>query len=267
MGGLLDYPLPVIFIASVIVFVCASEIGHRFGALIEERENVATLEGAMLGLLALILGFTFSMALARFEARREALLTEANAIGTAALRARLLPAPQSEESLKLFHEYARLRLDLFKQTGTAPALDAVIARSNRIQEELWQRAKTVAAKDNAMVPAGIFIEALNVTFDSQAARLAAFRNRVPAVVYVALYGIACAVTGFAGFASGVAKRFWRPPVYLTAVLVAAVILLIEDVDQPGEGFIVVSQQPMIDTEKAIASYIGEAPRPAAKGGR
>jgi hypothetical protein len=267
MGRLLEYPLPIIFVASVIVFACASEFGHRFGVHQDERENVATLEGAMLGLLALILGFTFSMALARFEARRDALLTEANAIGTAALRARLLPSPQADESLKLFRDYAQLRLDLFKQPERGSDLNAIIGRSNKIQEALWLQAKTAAAHDNAMVPTGLFIEALNLTFDSQATRLAALRNRVPEIVYAALYGIACGVMGFAGFASGVAKRLWRPPVYLTAVLVATVILLIEDIDRPGEGFIIVSQQPMIDTAQSIASYISEMSPPAAKGAR
>jgi hypothetical protein len=75
-------------------------------------ENVSTLEGAVLGLLALMIGFTFAMALSRFESRRDAVLSEANSIGTTALRARLLPAPERAEALKLLQEYVQVRLGL-----------------------------------------------------------------------------------------------------------------------------------------------------------
>ena len=95
-----DYPLLVIFAVSLVVILGASEIGRWLGARSARhgQDSVATLEGAILGLLALMIGFTFAMALSRFEARRDALLNEANAIGTTALRARLLPAPHNTEA-------------------------------------------------------------------------------------------------------------------------------------------------------------------------
>jgi hypothetical protein len=80
--------------------------------------NVSTLEGAVLGLLALMIGFTFSMALSRFEVRRNAVLNEANAIGTTALRARLLPDPYRAETIKLLREYVKLRLDITQRPGS-----------------------------------------------------------------------------------------------------------------------------------------------------
>jgi len=266
MAQLLDYPLPVIFAVSIVALVGATEIGHRLGLRQETQGNVTTLEASMLGLLALMLGFTFSMALTRFDARRDALLSEANSIGTAALRARLLPTPHDSESLKLFRDYIQVRLDLFSRR---PILDSdiqkAIVRSNEIQNALWLQAKTVAAKNDAMVPTGLFIQALNETFDNQEKRLTALRNRVPEVVFFALYGIACAVMGFAGFASGVDKRSWRLPIYLSSFLVASVILLIEDLDRPVAGLVVVNQQPMIDVANAITS--GEAGKPKLENSR
>jgi hypothetical protein len=265
MPGFLNSPLLVIFTVSVIAFACAIEIGHRLGVGQEREANVTTLEASMLGLLALMLGFTFSMALTRFDARRDALLSEANAIGTAALRARLLPSPHDSQSLQLFRDYVQVRLTLFSHSPSGADLDEVVIRSNKLQDALWRQAKAVAVNNNAMVPTGLFIQALNETFDNQEKRLTALRNHVPAVVYFALYGIAWAVMGFAGFASGVDKRSWRMPVYLTAAVVAFVILLIEDLDQAGAGFIVVNQQPMLDVANAISSYPIEASQPAAKG--
>ena len=143
MFDLNDYALLPIFLVSSVLILAASEIGRRLGVHARRRggDNVTTLEGAMLGLLALMIGFTFAMALSLFEARRDAVLSEANAIGTTALRARLLPAPHSGEVLKLLREYVQIRLDITKRVPSQTELDAAIARSNAIQEALWQQAK------------------------------------------------------------------------------------------------------------------------------
>ncbi len=84
-----DYPLSVIFLVGIVLIVAAIEVGRRLGVRAAGRggDDVSTLEGAMLGLLALMIGFTFAIAQSRFEVRRSAVLSEANAIGTTALRA------------------------------------------------------------------------------------------------------------------------------------------------------------------------------------
>jgi hypothetical protein len=139
-------------------------------------ENVSTLEGAVLGLLALMIGFTFAMALSRFESRRDAVLSEANSIGTTALRARLLPAPERAEALKLLQEYVQVRLGFAHDGATLSEFDAAIGRSNAIQEALWQQAKAVVAKDNSVMPTGLFIESLNEMTDNQERHLTAIRD-------------------------------------------------------------------------------------------
>jgi len=260
MASMIDFAtvsLPAILFASIAVLLAAAEIGHHFGSRAVGEANVSTLEAAILGLMALMIGFTFSMALSRFDARRDAVLNEANAIGTAALRARLLPAPHDAESVRLLRDYARIRLDFTGSVMTPGDADAAIARSNDIQEALWSRAKAVAAKDSAMVPAGIYIQSLNEVFDNQQKRLTAWRNRVPNIVFFALYAIAAVSLGFTGYASGLEARRWRLPVYIMSVLAAGVILLIQDIDRPGAGFISVSQQPMIDTAASLAGYVAK----------
>ena len=108
-----EYGLLTIFVVSVVVMFAASEIGRRFGGFARGRgrDNDATLEAAVLGLLALMISFSFAMALSLFEARRDAVLNEANAIGTTALRARLLPAPHDAQTVKLLRQYVQIRLD------------------------------------------------------------------------------------------------------------------------------------------------------------
>jgi hypothetical protein len=199
-----DYSLLTIFLVSVVVLVAATEAGRLLGVRAAGRggDDVSTLEAAVLGLLALMIGFTFAMALSRFDARHDAVVNEANAIGTTALRARLLPAPHNQESIKLLQEYVRIRLDITQRMPSTDELNAAIARSNGIQEALWQQAKIVAAKDKGMVPTGLFIQTLNEMIDNQGKRLDAFRNRVPNIVLLALYGVAVIAGAFAGYANG-----------------------------------------------------------------
>jgi hypothetical protein len=256
MMDLYDLSLLTIFLIGLAVILAVSEVGHWFGTRLASRggENVSTLESAVMGVLALLIGFTFAMALSRFEARRDAVLNEANSIGTTALRARLLPEPHRTESLKLLREYVKLRLDVTERLATRMDVEAAIDRSNALQEALWQQAKAMAAKDNGFVPTGLFIQSLNETIDHQAKRLAAFRNRVPNIVLVSLFALAAVAGGFAGYASGLDSHRTRLPVYLTGLLVAVVIILILDLDRPTSGFIRVSQQPMIDTAASIAAF-------------
>ena len=248
--------LPVIFAVSLVLILGAGEIGHRLGVRAAPRgaAGVATLEGAILGLLALMIGFTFSMALSRFEARRDGAVVEAAAIGTTALRARLLPAPHDRESIRLLRQYVQVRLDLLPGTPGQAEVNRAIALSNRLQEALWQQAKAVVAKDNGMVPTGLFIQSLNEMIDDQEKRLSAMANRLPIVVIAALYAISIVGVGFAGYGSGVESKRTRMPVYITGILVAAMVLLIQDLDRPGSGFIRVSQQPIVNAAAAIAAF-------------
>ena len=203
-----------------------------------------------------MIGFSFAIALSRFEARRDAVLNEANAIGTTALRARLLPAPYDAEALKSLRDYVQLRLDLTQRVASASDVKAAIGRSNEIQETLWRNAMALAAKDTGMVPTGLFIQSLNEMIDNQGKHLEATRGRVPNIVFVALYGVAVVAFTLAGYANGLLEeRRVRLPVYVMAVLVSAVILLIQDLDRPTVGSIRVSQQPMIDTAAAIGAYV------------
>ncbi len=254
--GVNDYHLLPIFLISLIVLLSATEFGRWLGARApdEGADEVLTLQGAILGLLALMIAFTFAMALSRFEGRRDAVLNEANAIGTTALRARLLPEPHNTETLKLLREYVQIRLDITQRVPTPEEFSAAVSRSAEIHEALWQQAKAMAAKDNGIVPTGLFIQSLNELIDDQEKRLTALRNRVPNVVLLALYGVAAVAGAFSGYAGGLGRRSSRLPTYVIIFLISAVILLIQDLDRPSTGFITTSQQPMIDTAAAIAKY-------------
>jgi Protein of unknown function (DUF4239) len=258
MRHLNDYPLLLVFFVGVLIILLTSEFGWRLGARAEGRGvsgNVSALEQSFLGLLALMIGFTFLMALTRFEIRREAVLNEANAIGTTALRARLLPEPHRTESLKLLREYAQIRIDYIPTGKSFAELPSAVNRSNQIQEALWQQVKALSAKDSAMVPTGLFIQALNEMIDNQGKRLAALRNDIPDIVWLSLFLIAAVGCGFAAYASRLDPLRTRLPVVITAVLISAVIFVILDLDRPNVGFITISQKPMIDTVASLSAFI------------
>jgi len=252
-----DFPLLAVFLVGLGVVLIATEAGRRLGMRIGHRgdDNFNTLEAAIIGMLALMIGFTFAMALARFDSRRDAVMDEANAIGTTALRARMLPAPHDRQVLEFLRDYVKVRLDLTRRVVTRADLENTITRSNELHEALWREAMTVAVVNNAMVPTGLFIQALNEMIDNQGKRLAAVRNHVPDVVILTLFGVAAIASAFSGFARGQIRQRSLIPSYIVALLICGVILLILDLDRPSAGFIEVSQQPMIDTAASIDSYL------------
>lgn len=256
MFDLSNYPLAVIFFIGLASIMAMSEIGWQLGTRTKGRtgSNFSTMESAMLGLLALMLAFTFSMALTRFEARRDAVLTEANAIGTTALRARLLPEPQRSETLKLLREYVQIRLEIVKSGTSLADHTPAVVRSNALQEALWQQAKAMTAIDREPVPTGLFIQSLNEMIDDQGKRLSALRNRIPNSVLITLFGIVAVAGAFASYGNARDVERTRLPIYVMVLLVSAVIFLIMDLDRPSAGFITNSQQPMIDLAASIASF-------------
>jgi hypothetical protein len=251
---LANYPLWAIFIVSLILVLGSGEIGRMIGVRVRAKGETSTLDASILGLLALIIGFTFAMALARADARREAVVSEANSIGTTALRARLLPAPHNFEVLKLLREYVQFRVDLTRGPVTREAASAVVEKSNAIHESLWQQAKSVMARDSAVVPTGLFIQSLNEMIDNHTKRVSAVTNNVPNIVLLTLYGVAMVATAFSGYARGAPSPSGRISLYVAGAIVCIVILQIQDLDRTGRGLITISQQPMIDLAASLKSY-------------
>ena len=266
MLDLNDYSLFAIFPVSLIVILGAGEVGHWLGerAALRGAPRVSTLEGAILGLLALMIGFTFAMALSRFEARRDGV-----AEGSEFDRHHRAARPPAAGAVRQGgpEALAQLRAASARSRRRAPypaGAQATIDRSNAIQEALWQQAKAVAAEDNAMVPTGLFFQSLNEMIDDQEKRLAAANNRLPIIVLVALYGVAIVAIGFAGYGAGCRRIEIAIAGLLTGMLVAAMVLLIQDIDRPGAGFIRVSQQPMINaaaTHRRLSRLAASMKRP------
>ena len=238
--------------------VLSIEAGYRFGRRAEQRNNdssrahVGAIQASLLGVLALLLGFTFSLSLQRFDSRSEAVIEEANAIGTAYLRAQLLADSIRGEVQTLLRRYVDLRV----QTGTVPLnheaeRQALIAKTNRLLNELWRYARRAAEEDGRAVSAGLFIQSLNELIDAYGRRDAALSRHVPEVVLFLLYGTFLMTGGVVGYAAGVGGH--RPSIvtYILVILIVVLTFIIIDLDRPRRGLIQVNQSSLVDLGMAI----------------
>jgi hypothetical protein len=251
----LDFiPLWAVFVGSLASSLIAAEIGYRLGharhrrAEHEKEPTVGGIVAAELGLLAFLLAFTFGLAASRFEARREALLDEANAIGTTFLRAKMLPEPERTEVQQLLREYVDVRLAAVQ----AGQLESGVQQSTEIHDELWKRATSAAEKDPRSVPTGLFIQALNDLIDLHAKRLVVgIRSRIPITVWLVLFTVAVLSFGSLGYSGGLTGSRRSPAELTLALTFAFVMWMVVDLDRPQEGFLRVSQQPMIELRSSM----------------
>jgi hypothetical protein len=252
-GRLDSVPLWVLFVATVALVFLAVEGGYRFGRYrhVHEPEKdapVGAMVGAMLGLLAFMLAFTFGLAASRFDARRMAVLNEANAVGTTYLRAGLLPEPHRAQIRRMLREYVDVRLQATQPKKVADAL----SRSTELHAELWAEATEVAGIDQRSIVTGLFIQSLNEVIDLHATRvLLGLRSRIPAIVWIALVFVAMVTMSTMGYQEGLADTRRSPASLALVVTFSAVLLLTVDLDRLHEGFLRVSQQSLIDLQQSL----------------
>lgn len=213
-----------------VVQALAREIGYVLGARHRasssaEPEGVGVLVGSMLALLAFVLALTLSFATERYEERMAGTLAEANAIGTAWLRAGTIDTPQSREIAGLLVEYTKLRADYVRAPAHAPTLDAISQRTSELQTQIWGLASTLAHQRPDPVVA-LLLAALNETFDASTAERFAFEKRLPIPVFWLLIGMSLISMGALGYQLGLRRTRLR---LLSVLLTAMWTLVIVDI--------------------------------------
>ena len=204
---------------------------------------------AVLGLLALLMGFTFSLAVERFDARRLLVLEEANAIGTAYLRAQLLAEPHRSRMTHLLVRYTDNRIALAKAPPGRAA--PMLAVNDALLTDIWA-ATSAAFEDIKGLPfSSTYLESVNALIDLDASRKAARAARVPPEVFAVLILYMAVTAGVLGYVlKGVRGRLSGG--FLLALLTLSLILVL-DIDRPVGGGIFESQRPMEDLQKSLAS--------------
>ena len=222
-------------------------IRHRLGENFADAP-IGSLVGALLGLLAFILTFTFGMATSRFDARRQLLLDEVNAIGTSALRAETLPEPERSECLALFRNYVDLRVEAIHHPDRVMR---ALAASDSLQSELWAHAVSVSQSMNTPIVA-LFLSSLNEVIDLQTSRKTiALLYRIPGAIWIGLGVVTLLAMGAVGFHFGISgKPHWGLSLVL-GLTFSTVILLITMLDRPQQNILKVNQGAMIELQQKL----------------
>lgn len=253
----------LLFASMALAIEAGVRIGLRTTAAANEatKSHVNAIQGSILGILALLLGFTFSLSLQRFDTRSEAVVDEANAIGTAYLRALLLPVPLRQDVQALLRDYVDLRI----RAGGVTVVkrlerEEVVAQTVRAQAALWGYARQAAEANPNPVTSGLFIQSLNELIDSFGKAEAGLHRHVPEVVLLLLYGTFVMAGVIVGFSAGLAGH--RPSMvsYVMVALMVVLVFIILDLDRPRRGLIEVSQASMVELRDSIR----DDPRPAGR---
>ena len=225
------------------LLLVVTEVGFRRGRVIRAsledsaKSELTTLQGAMIGLLALLLAFSFAMAESRFDTRRQLVTAEANAIGTTDLRSKALAEPYQVKVVKLLQDSVGNRLEYYAAGMEQQNLDEVNNQTDQLQTQLWSQAMDAANKDPHSIPAGLFISSLNEVIDLRTKRDIARQNHVPESVLLLLFLVAILAMGIVGFGCGIGD--WRNlSVTVTmSLIITLVILVTMDLDRPRRGLI------------------------------
>ncbi len=260
MLGNIFYRLDPLLICLVLmgVLLLSKELGFRVrgrerpGSDNIERADIALILGAVMTLLALLLGFTYVMSESRFETRRQLVVDEANAIGTTYLRAKALPEPRSSEIQELLRQYVALRVKIAKITDVTPEkIRAVDNLTKQLHSLIWAHAAALARESpNPII--SVFLQSLNEMIDLHTKRLAALRNRVPFSIYLVLFIVSAITLCLVGYYLGTGGQKRRILSAMLALLVATVMWLILDLDHPVRGLIRANQQSMIDLSQDLS---------------
>ena len=224
------------------------------------REPFGVLQAATLGIVALLLAFSLSLAMGRYENRRAAVVDEANTIGTAYLRAQTLSEPERTESLALLRRYTDLALRVSHEIPGSAALATTAAAEQEVQRSLWGLAGTALAGAPTASAPRLYVDSLNAMIDQQGVRIAALNNRIPnTVLFLDVIASALALGLLALYLSFLGRG--PVTVLLAALLVSMLLYVTIDLDRPTRGLITVPDTALTSLRASM-----ELP-PAAQGPR
>ncbi len=250
---------PALAVGLFLMMLLLLEVGRRVGQHRVKRDpggaraGAGTVDGAVFGLLGLMLAFTFSGAASRFDARRQLVVEEANDIGTAWLRIDLLPNEAQPAMRTLFRRYLDSRLDTYRKASDVKGAMEEYEHSTKLQNEIW--AEAVAKSREAPSPQAtmLLLPALNQMIDITTTRLMATRTHPPVVIFVMLAVLALVGALLAGFAMAEAKgRNWVHMLAFAAILSTTVWITI-DLEYPRLGLIRVDavDAVLVDLRKSM----------------
>lgn len=251
MRAIIDNPLLIFGLAllaqALSAWIGSSILRRRRPLASGVYEDFAVIQTATLTLLALILGFSFSMAISRYDLRKSYEEAEANAIGTEYVRAGLLPSPDATSVQALLVSYLDQRV-LFYKTRDLQELQRVNAQTAKLQNELWAAVQTPAVKQPTAI-AAVAVTGMNDVLNAQGYTQAAWWNRIPHAAWGLMAAIAICANVLLGFGARAAKTTSLLLVF--PLIVSIAFLLIADIDSPRGGLIRVQPQNLQSLSESL----------------
>jgi uncharacterized protein YneF (UPF0154 family) len=247
--------IPFWMLATIIIMVMlvSIEAGYRIGVAfarrkaIEKESTVSVVSGAILSLLSFMVAFTFGILYGRFDARKELVRREANAIETAWLRSDFLPEPDRSQAAGMLNEYINSRLKVASILDDSTILKQ-LRHSDQLQNKIWATAVHYA-RDKNLSGSFLYVQSVNEMIDIQNLRVArGFQAKTPTGLWVSLYSLLFFSMGAIGYQSAVAGSRRTLATFFLTVSFTLVFLLLTALEQPRYGFFRVSQQPLINVQ-------------------
>ena len=250
MNTIMNFPL-LVLVLSLAVLWFSAQIGvfcRRHLQRIDEddRQDLSTVVAATLTLLGLIIAFSFSMAISRYDQRKNYEAEEANAIGTEYLRANLLSGADADRVHQLLQEYVRQRM-LFYETRREPQLHQIDTDTTRLETELWSVVRDAAEKQPTP-PMALVVSGMNDALNARAYTQAAWWNRIPVAAWILMASIAVfcnLLIGYGAHRTGVLLFFVLP------LALSISFFLISDIDSPRGGVIRVLPKNLVSRSESL----------------
>ncbi len=247
----MNFPF-LVFVLSLGVLCLAAGAGDILRSKVhplveEERDDFGMILGATLTLLGLLIGFSFSMAIRRYDQRKNYEEAEANAIGTEYLRADLLPPEDRARVRELLKMYLDERV-LFYTTRDWARLAKINSDTAKLQNELWAAVRPAAAVRTTSIVVSLVISGMNDVLNSQGYTQAAWWNRIPIAAWALMAAIAICCNVLIGY--GARRRDWHVFLILP-IAVSIAFFLISDIDSPRGGSILVAPENLIALSQSL----------------
>jgi hypothetical protein len=222
-------------------------VGRRAAARSHPKafDNAMNWQGAVLGLAALLIGFTFSMAVTRFDARKEVLIAEATAVGTAYNRTFLLDAEAGGAVRQLIRRYVDLRIALYDVAADSVRADVFERAGADLRAQIWSRLAAAGRAEPRSVVAGLALQSATDVFERADERRFAREMPVPPTVFIVVILVSAIAIASIGYTLGLAGARMSFGMLVIPLLVAGVIMLVIDIAHPSLGVVRIPDLPML----------------------
>ena len=249
----------LIWVAVVLFLIlpAASQFGHWIGRRIARdqtdaaRSHAVTWEAGVLGLAALLIGFTFSMASDRYEQRKQITIASSNSIGTTYLRTRMLDPATGEELRALLRRYVDVRLEFEDAGADSARVENILRASSSLENQIWSRVAAVGRSQPQSQVTNLLVQSTNEMFDRAAEHTFALQNPVPSTVFILLVVVTTVAMASIGLSCGLEGTRLAFGMLIMPLLLAAVLTMVIDIAHPRIGIVKVRDDTLIRLKQSF----------------